>query len=70
MTVEERVADFLVKNKGKAYCDDCLARNLVSIATKLGTPLGGSRSRADSTETPEPVARGRITGGRRSPGAS
>ena len=28
MTVEERVADFLVKNKGKAYCDDCLAREL------------------------------------------
>ena len=28
MTVEERVADFLVKNKGKAYCDDCLAGEL------------------------------------------
>ncbi len=28
MTVEERVADFLVKNTGKAYCDDCLAREL------------------------------------------
>lgn len=25
MTVEERVASFLIVNKGKAYCDDCLA---------------------------------------------
>jgi hypothetical protein len=28
MTVEARVADFLVKNKGKAYCNACLAREL------------------------------------------
>jgi hypothetical protein len=28
MTVEERVADFLVKNKGKAYCNACLAKEL------------------------------------------
>jgi hypothetical protein len=28
MTVEERVAAFLVKNKGKAYCNACLAREL------------------------------------------
>ena len=28
MTVEERVADFLVKNKGKAYCNACLAGEL------------------------------------------
>jgi hypothetical protein len=28
MTVEERVADFLVKNMGKAYCNTCVAREL------------------------------------------
>jgi hypothetical protein len=28
MTVEERVVDFLVKNKGNAYCDDCVAGEL------------------------------------------
>ena len=25
MIVEERVASFLLTNKGEAYCDDCLA---------------------------------------------
>ena len=28
MTVEERVAAFLQTNRGKAYCDDCLAGEL------------------------------------------
>jgi hypothetical protein len=38
MTVEERIATFLLQNKGKAYCDDCLAKELASTATKPGTP--------------------------------
>jgi hypothetical protein len=28
MTVEERIATFLLQNKGKAYCDDCLAKGI------------------------------------------
>jgi hypothetical protein len=28
VTVEERVAAFVVKDKGNAYCDDCLAGEL------------------------------------------
>lgn len=57
MTVQERVADFLVKNKGKAYCNAGLARSLVSTTAKPGTPPWRSRNRADSTETQESVAR-------------
>lgn len=50
-TVAENVADFLIRSRPKAYCDDCLAkalgknrRQIQAVTVSLGATNGFSRA--------------------------